>query len=210
MDFPSYFKHSSSPIPQSNTPTLVSETRGLKTLARKIPSQRWEFNFSGFTLGYNCATGENETLKFQGEFASLAQGGFNIFDYKPNDMFLINDALTIKLEETIPAKEDYFIISVSPKPESASSIIGKMFRFSTETKVYMITSSTLFGSTVDTGFYRVKINTGSRFSQNEDTNIISGPTMRIKLRLDGTIVKGTSPNPKFNKTMYQFRMVEVI
>lgn len=209
MEFPSYFKHVRTPTPESNVPTQISETRGLKTLARKIPSQRWEFTFNGFTYNGGCNSSYNESIKFFGEFVSRAENGYGIFDYKPNDEFLIG-ALNIKLEESIVAGDDYFLISVSPKPDSADAIIGKLFKFSTETKAYMISNATLFGSTADTAFYRITTNIGSRFDQNEDTTIISGATMRIKLRVDGGVGRGVTSNLVRDKTVYQFKMIEVI
>lgn len=212
MDFPSYFQHARTPFPESNVPTVTSDTRSLKTLARSLPTQRWEFRFSGHTVAYNCNTGQNDTLAFIANFASQAKGGFTIFDYKPNDMFLMADGLGLSLISDTPANTDEIIIgSPAAGADPTSSIAaGKMFKFSTADKVYMITGVESLGVINGKRQYRITLNTGTFQSQLANTQVIADSTMRIKLRLDGDIISGQSPNIQFNKTVYQFRMIEVI
>lgn len=212
MEFPTYFRNTKTPYPQSNTPTLISETRSLKTLARKIPSQRWEFRFSGHTLNYDCVTGRNETLAFAAEFTSLAQGGFGIFDYRPNDVFLMASGLDITVTTDVTKGDDVIEIgSPADGADPTNSILpGKLMRFSTADKVYMITAVANLG--IVNGFrrYRVNLNTGAFQDQAFGVRIIADRTMRIKLRLDGDIIEGSTPNINFNKTVYSFKMIEVI
>lgn len=211
MEFPSYFKHSRTPTPESNVPTLISETRGLKTLARKIPSQRWEFNFNGFTYNDSCNAGFNESTRFFGEFVAPSENGFGVFDYKPNDEFLMG-AIGAQVYDSANAKLTLIRISIdinTPDPDNVV-IPGKMLKFSTGDKVYMITESTRASTIGNKITYYIRLNTGLQQPQPAFTNIISDSNLRIKLRTDGAIGRGTTSNLKRNKTVYQFRMVEVI
>lgn len=212
MDFPSYFQHARTPFPSSNVPSITSETRSLKTSARTLPTQRWEFRFSGHTVAYNCNTGQNDTLAFTAEFAASAKGGFTIFDYKPNPMFLMADGLNISLINAASAQDDEVVIgSPTTSADPTSSIVaGKMLRFATADKVYMITKVVDLGIVGSNRQYRVTLNTGIFQDQSAGTQIIADSTLRIKLRLDGDIISGQSPNIQFNKTVFQFRMIEVI
>lgn len=213
MEFPSYFRHVRTPTPESNVPTQISETRGLNTLARKIPSQRWEFTFNGFTYNTNCgATSNSETRRFFGEFVALAQNGFGVFDFKINEEFTMRSGIQVTLLEDINAKDDEFLIGVPNFQDNADNDVvpGKMFKFIGHDKVYMITSAESLGVINLKQTYRVKINTGVFQSVNNGSIIIADNALRIKLRVDGQVGRGVTSDIIRDKTVYQFKMIEVI
>jgi hypothetical protein len=213
MEFPNYFKHVRPPTPESNVPTQISETRGLNTLARKIPSQRWEFTFNGFTYNTNCGTVLNsETRRFFGEFVALAQNGFGVFDFKINEEFTMRPGIQVTLLEDIAAKDDEFLIGVPDFQDNADNDIvsGKMFKFVGHDKVYMITSAVSLGVVNNNQTYRIKINTGVFQPVNTGGVIIADNALRIKLRVDGPVGRGVTSDIIRDKTVYQFKMIEVI
>lgn len=212
MEFPSYFKHSRTPTPESNVPTQISETRGLHTLARKIPSQRWEFTFNGFTYNDSCnGVLNNDSLRFFGEFVAAAENGFGVFDYKPNDKFLMG-SVSSELFVSASAGDDTIRMAISSLTSNPDSVVmpGKMFKFSTADKAYMIRSAELAFVSGTQRVYDVKIHPALFQNQASFTNIISDSNMRVKLRVDGGVGRGSTSNLERNKTVYQFKMIEVI
>lgn len=212
MEFPSYFKHSRTPTPESNVPTLISETRGLQTLARKIPSQRWEFTFNGFTYNDSCnGVSNNDSLRFFGEFVAVAENGFGVFDYKPNDKFLMG-SVSSELFVSASAGDDTIRMSISNLTPNPDSVVmpGKMFKFSTADKAYMITGADLAFVSGTQRVYDVKIHPALFQNQASFTNVISDSNMRIKLRVNGGAGRGVTSDVVRNKTVYQFKMIEVI
>lgn len=212
MEFPSYFRHVRTPTPESNVPTQISETRGLKTIARKIPSQRWEFTFNGFTYNGSCnGVSNNDSIRFFGEFVAAAENGFGVFDYKPHDKFLMG-AVNSQLYDTPSAGDDTFRISIASGIANPDSVVmpGKMFKFSTDDKAYMIRSAEFSFVNGPQRVYDVKIHPPLFKSQALFTSIISDSNMRIKLRVDGGTGRGVTSDVVRDKTVYQFKMIEVI
>ena len=211
MEFPSYFKHVT-PTPESNVPTQISETRGLKTLARKIPSQRWEFTFNGFTYNGSCnGVSNNDSIRFFGEFVAAAENGFGVFDYKPHDKFLMGAAGS-ELFVSANAGEDTIRIAISSVTPNPDSVVmpGKMFKFSTDDKAYMIRSADLAFVSGSQRVYDLQIHPQLFKNQTSFTSIISDSNMRLKLRVDGSVGRGVTSDVVRDKTVYQFKMIEVI
>lgn len=209
--FPSYFKFTKTPIPKSNNSTQVTESANLKTIATKRPGQRWEFTFQGFTEPYNCITGENDTLKFLGEFVASADGGFGIFDYTPKPIFLINPPGVLSFDLGYSAGESSgIVIRVSHIiGQAPTSLSGKMFKIGGIDKAYMIKSSSLFTSGTTESTYFININPPLQVDVDAGRLILSDSTnFHIKLRLSGSIVSGSTNNIDYQPTYYNFKMIE--
>lgn len=209
--FPSYFKFTKTPVPKSNSSTQVTESANLKTIATKRPGQRWEFTFQGFTEPYNCLTGNNDTLRFLGEFVASADGGFEIFDYIPKPSLLINAPGVLSFDQSYSAGDstNIFIRVSHATGQSQQILSGKMFNVSGFDKAYMIKSSTLITGGSNESVYRVDINPPLQVDVADGRSIISDSTyFKIKLRLSGSIVSGSSNNIDYQPTYYNFKMIE--
>lgn len=125
MDFPNtIFKNRPSPTVSSNTPSVLSESRGLVTQSRRLPGQRWEINLTGFVL-----PGDNNAFS---AFLFGLEGPTNTFSYP-----LIGFGKSSASNKTVSVAGNIGDTTVNLNNLDDVNI-GEYFKFANHNKVYQV------------------------------------------------------------------------
>ena len=185
---PSVFKFKPSPMIDSHSPSLVSETRGLVTRARAISGHRWEINAAGFVLpdDYGVFSAFIDSLK----------GRLNSFEMDlPKRYKSTATNKTVQVSAAIGATT----IELTANPTNVK--VGNMFTFSNHAKLYKVIAVDDV-SDIITIFppLRLAITAG---------NIVNFQTPRVTLRLNNNIVASDS-NDIRSPIRYRLDCVEAV